>query len=276
MKPIILALFCTLLWSCQTEVNEQSKTNKEKTSPPTTSKVEFQNKGHELVYNMVQKVGDYEKLKALKDVSYKYTYTTPDNKVDISMENYIFDGELSYGSYYRHNRTFPELEGKIEQSFDGDVFWFKHNGQLLEAEKYLKRTKFSRKTNFYWFAMLQKLLDPGLKYEYLKEETIEEKLYDVVKVSFDSKEGKPTDIYQLYINRKTLLVDQFLFTVADFNSMNPRLMKLEYTEVDGIHVPSIRKYTKSDWNGTALDENWNLVSWTSIKFDNGLSKKMFQ
>jgi hypothetical protein len=275
MKVMNLVLICTLLWSCQTKVEDQSTTvDKESSNTPVAPKMEFQNKAHELVYNMVQTVGDYDQLKALKDVTYKYTYQTPDNKVDVSMENYIFEGELSYGSYYKHERTFPELEGKIEQCFDGNSFWFKHNGTLSADEKYLKRTQFSRKTNFYWFAMLQKLLDPGIKYTYLKEETINAQEYDVVKVSFDSE--KPTDIYQLYINKKTNLVDQFLFTVADFNSMDPRLMKMEYEEVNGILIPNKRKYTKSDWNGIALNDSWAIVSWTDIKFDNGLSKEMFK
>ncbi|CAA6823677.1 MAG: FIG00649640: hypothetical protein [uncultured Aureispira sp.] len=269
-----LVFLCTLVWSCQTAVKEQPKAEDQTQSTPETSKVTFQNKGHELVYNMVQTVGDYEQLKALKDVTYKYTYQTPDNKADISMESYIFDGELSYGSYYKHERTFPELEGKIEQGFDGDSFWFKHNGELLNEEVYQKRSTFSRKTNFYWFTMMQKLLDPGLNYEYLKEETIDAQTYDVVKVSFDSE--KPTDIYQLYINKKTHLVDQFLFTVADFNSMDPRLMKVVYEKVEGILIPNKRKYTKSDWNGVPLNDQWNVVEWTDIKFDNGLSIEMFQ
>lgn len=275
MKLINLVLLCTLLWSCQMGLNEESKGENEK-GTPAVSEASFQNKGHELVYNMVQIVGDYEKLKTLKDVTYKYTYQTPDNKVDISMESYIFDGELSYGSYYKHERTFPELDVKIEQGFDGDSFWFKHNGVLLEAERYLKGTKFNRKTNFYWFAMLQKLLDSGLKYEYIKEETIGNQAYDIVKVSFDSEAGKPTDIYQLYLNKKTHLVDQFLFTVADFNSMDPRLMKVEYERIEQILIPSTRKYTKSDWNGVPLNDQWTIVNWTDIKFDNGLSKEMFK
>jgi len=274
MKLMNLVLLCTLLLSCQTETKKQGTTNNEKENLPAATEVIFQNKAHELVYDMVQKVGDYEKLKSLKDVTYKYTYQTPDNKVDISVENYIFDGELSYGSYYKHERTFPKLDGKIEQGFDGKSFWFKHNGELLEGEQYLKRTTFSRKTNFYWFAMLPKLLDPGLQYEYLKEEKIDGQEYDVVKVSFDSE--KPTDIYQLYINKNTKLVDQFLFTVADFNSMDPRLMKIEYEAVDGVLIPNTRKYTKSDWNAVPLDDKWSTVTWTDIKFDNHLPKEMFQ
>jgi len=276
MKLMNLVFLCTLLWSCQTEVKEEAKVEDTAESTPEVAKVVFQNKGHELVYNMVQTVGDYEKFKELKDVTYKYTYNTPDGKVDIAMESYIFDGELSYGSYIKHERTFPALEGKIEQGFDGASFWFKHNGEILDGEEYQKRTRFSRKTNFYWFAMLPKLLDPGLNYEYIKEEILEGQSYDIVKVSFESKEGKPTDIYQLYINKETKLVDQFLFTVAEFNSMNPRLMKVAYEKIGDVLIPNTRKYTNSDWNGVPVNDEWNVVEWTEIKFDNGLTKELFQ
>lgn len=84
----ILFLGCLFL-SC----NNTNKTeSKEKDAPVQT----FQNKGHELVYNMVQKVGDYKTLSSKKNVSYTYTYQTPDEKKDVSNERYIFDGELSY------------------------------------------------------------------------------------------------------------------------------------------------------------------------------------
>ncbi|MFT5645475.1 MAG: hypothetical protein ACI976_000145 [Aureispira sp.] len=79
MKVINLVLLCTLLGSCQMGLNEESKDENEE-GTPEVSEARFQNKGHELVYNMVQVVGDYEQLKALKDVTYKYTYQTPDNK----------------------------------------------------------------------------------------------------------------------------------------------------------------------------------------------------
>lgn len=33
----------------------------------------------------------------------------------------------------------------------------------------LRRADFLRKTNFYWFAMMHKLLDPGMTYERLSD-----------------------------------------------------------------------------------------------------------
>lgn len=240
------------------------------------SATNIQNKGHKLVYDMVQKVGSYHDLLQKKDVVYTYTYQIPDGKMDISTEKYIFDGELSYGAYQRHERTFTNLEGMVEQGYDGKEFWLKHNGNYLDDAKMMKRVKFNRPTNFYWFAMMQKLLDPGLSYEHLGEKKIEDKNYDVVKITFNSKDNKPKDIYQLYINKETSLVDQFLFTVADFGRMEPNLMKMEYEKVDGMMIPTKRLYKPSNWEAEVTPAPWIKVNWTNIKFNNNLSKEDFK
>ena len=141
----------------------------------------------------------------------------------------------------------------------------------------MKKVKFNRKTNLYWFAMIQKLLDPGLKYEFLKEEAIGNNQYNIVKISFESANGEPTDIYQLYINQETKLVDQFLFTVVAYGVVeNPMLMQMEYEEVDGLLIPTKRKYKKSTWDAEVSDAPWILVDWSDIKFDNGLERSEFE
>lgn len=262
ISSIVLALS---FGSC---VNEHSSSEKGEQQ----SQLELQkNKGYKLVYAMSQKVGDYSKLLEKKDVVYTYTYETPDNKVNISTEKYIFKNELSYGVYKKHERTFPQLEGVIEQSYDGNEYWLKNKGVIIDNEVLLKKVVFSRHTNFYWFTMLQKLLDPGVNYEYIDEKKFNGVDYDVVKVTFESKDSKPKDIYQLYINQRTKLVDQFLFTVADFGKMEPRLMKVEYEEIDGFLMPTKRKYKLSDWNATETSEPWATANWTDIKFNNNLS-----
>ncbi|WP_299256908.1 hypothetical protein [uncultured Aquimarina sp.] len=275
-KQIVFLVMGLILISCndknqpKTEiVTPESKIVKETT--PT-----FQNKGHELIYNFVKKVGDYNTLRNKKDVVYTYTYTTPDGKSDISTEKYIFNNELSYGEYRQHQRTLPDLEGIIEQAYDGNEYWLKNNGKLVKDSLALKRVIFSRPTNFYWFAMFQKLLDPGLKYEYLGKKNLESKNYDVVKISFESQNEKPTDIYQLYINKESGLVDQFLFTVADFGVIEtPFLMQMEYEKVDDILIPNKRKYKKSTWDATITESPWIDVTWTNINFNNGLKKEDF-
>ena len=256
-----------------------NNTTKEPTTTPENAVIEetptFTNKGHELVYAMMQEVGDYAALASKNDVVYTYTYQTPDGKKDVSTEKYIFDGEYSYGLYNTHQRTLPALEGPIEQGYDGKKYWLKNNGTIITDESALKRVAFNRPTNYYWFTMMQKLGDPGLVYEYVKEQTVNDINYDVVKVSFISTEDKPQDIYQLYINPETKRVDQFLFTVVDFGVIDPYLMEVSYEEVDGLKIPTKRRYKKSDWDATVTDAPWITVDWTDITFDNGLEKSLF-
>ncbi|WP_417890270.1 DUF6503 family protein [Xanthomarina gelatinilytica] len=268
LSLISLIIINALLISCNGK--EQSNTQKE-------GLTFFQNKGHEIVYHMVQKVGNYSVLSKNKDVVYTYTYQTPDGKTDVSTEKYLFDGELSYGAYQQHERTLPDLEGLIEQGYDGSEYWLKHKGEIINDPTALKRVTFNRPTNFYWFTMFQKLLDPGLNYEYIGEKTIDNAVYDIVKISFDSTDGKPTDIYQVYINRGTQMVDQFLFTVVDAGVVDtPLLMQLEYEEIGGLLIPTKRVYKASNWDAEVTDAPWIKVNWSNIKFNNGLSLADFK
>lgn len=267
---LILSLFFALT-SCKNE----KQIDKPSTNLGKENTISFLNKGHELVYKMTQKVGDYTKLSNKKDVVYTYTYQTPDGKSDVSTEKYIFNGELSYGNYNKHQRTLANLEGIIEQGYDGSEFWLKNNGQLITDTTALKRVAFNRPTNYYWFTMMQKLLDPGLNYEHLGEKTINNFKYDIVKVTFESKDNAAKDIYQLYINKETNLVDQFLFTVMDFKKAEPFLMELTYENIDGLLIPTKRRYKNSNWNADVTDKPWILVNWTDIKFDNNLNEELF-
>ncbi|MGJ8550191.1 hypothetical protein [Winogradskyella wichelsiae] len=279
MKTNILTLItCLLLASC-------NNNNAEKKVPQTPNaevakeeaKKTFTNKGQELVYNLTQKTGNYQTLLDKKDVVYTYTYKTPDGKTDITTEKYMFNGELSYGSYTKHERTLPNLEGNIEQGYDGNEYWLKHNGTVINDEAALKHVAFNRPTNFYWFSMFPKLLDPSVNYEYLGKKNINAKAYEIVKISFTSENDKPTDIYQIYINKETGMIDQFLFTVADFGKMDtPSLLQMEYEEIDGIMIPTKRQYKKSNWDAEVTDLPWIYVTWSNIKFNNKLKLEDFQ
>lgn len=269
---IVLSFFVTMI-SC----NSTSKKDVKEEVVQKENVKNFQNKAHKLISDMVEKVGNYEQLLSKKDVVYTYTYTTPDGKSDISKEKYIFDGELSFGEYQKHQRTLPHLEGTMEQGFDGNEFWLKSDGKLVSDTLALQRVMFNRPTNFYWFTMFQKLLDPGLNYEYLGEKELSDTNFDIVKVSFESKNDKPTDIYQLYINKETGLVDQFLFTVADFGVIEqPFLMKLEYEKVNDFLIPTKRKYKKSTWEADVNEAPWILVNWSDINFNNNLKREVFE
>ena len=231
----------------------------------------------ELIIKMLEKTGDYNKLKSLNDVQYTYTQRdNPSGGEDISIERYIFDGELSWAKYLKHqNHVFPDKQGEVIQGYDGKESWVTIDGHLLDDPQANKLADFLRKTNFYWFAMMHKLLDPGLNYIYEGTKNINDIEYDLVKISFDSGVGDASDTYLLYINPNKNLVDQFLFTVMDFNISEPYIMKLNYEEVDGVKLPVKRKYAKSNWDGDILEDSWGEEIMTDIKFNNNFKREDF-
>ena len=270
-KLILVIIFSMVLTACG---NKEVKT-KEITKTVEIQTPEFQNKGHELIYKMTQETGSYQDLLKLKDIVFNYTYRTPDLKEDVSIESYIFEGELSHGTYLKHERTLPDSNGKMEQGYNGKDFWLKMDGQDITDSAAIESVKFTRKTNFYWFAMMQKLLDPGINYEYLGQDDKEGKLYDIVKITFNSADDVASDTYQLYINPKTHLVDQFLFTVVSKNVTDPILMRVKYENVEGIMLTTYRKYTQSDWQANVLKDAWIEEITKDIKFNQNLNKTFF-
>ena len=227
-----------------------------------------------LIEQMTKVTGSYEDLKSLKDVEYKYTVKNNDNgKSDISIEKYIFDGELSWGKYLqRGDSTFPDLEGEIVQGYDGKESWMTLNGEIVTDDAANKYADFTRKTNFFWFAMMQKLLDPGIIYSYKGKEKVEDIEYDLVQISYEPGIGDVSDTYTLYINPETSLVDRFDFTVMDFGITDPILMKVEYKQFDSVKLPVKREFSAE----VPQVGTMNIVElMTDLKFNNGLDKTAF-
>lgn len=143
-KLVVAIIFGSILTACG---NKEAKTQ-ETTKTVEVQTPEFQNKGHELVYKMMQETGSYQDLLNLKDIVFNYTYRTPDQKEDVSIESYIFEGELSHGDYLKHERTLPDLKGKMQQGYNGKDFWVKIDGLEITDSSAIESATFTRKTNF--------------------------------------------------------------------------------------------------------------------------------
>ena len=132
--------------------------------------------------------GGVNNLKALNDVQFDYYYERPDGKKDVSVERYIFDNEISWARYTTHQvNVFPESEGDVIQFYDGAKCTLYNNGTAVEDIEALGFAQFLRQANFMWFNMMFKLGDPGTVYEYLGQETLNDKTYDKLKVTYDLK-----------------------------------------------------------------------------------------
>ncbi len=229
----------------------------------------------QLVTEMIEAVGGKKNFYRLKNVNYDYEYKNGILPLTlIANETYVFNGELSYADYNAHTMTAPGGE-KVVEGFDGSNAWVTINGNLSDNEQANNFSRFIRKTNYYWFSMFFKLLDDGITYKHMGSKKVNGKDYNLVQISYGENVGDAQDTYILYINKETKRVDQFLFTVMGFGIAEPSLMVMEYETVDGIAIPSKRKYIKADWDGNVKGEEWITTSWTNIKFNQEVDKSIF-
>ncbi|MEL6866754.1 MAG: DUF6503 family protein [Bacteroidota bacterium] len=284
MKNLWSTLFCFVLLfaACGETSSPPQETAEQSPSPkksiPNNEALAANNPGALLVKEMIDALGGLEAYYQLQDVEYTYTYQDDSQeRQDISTERYLYDGELSWAKYNQHSHSvMPDKEGVIIQGFDGKAAWVSHNDTLLEDEKAIGMANFLRKTNFYWFNMMFKLLDPGTRFEQKTNREVNGIDYQVVEVSFGENIGDAQDTYLLYLNPETKLVDQFLFTVMAFGRAEPLLMEVKYEKVDGLSWPTYRRYTPTNWEGqVAEDASWTEEISKDLKFNNGFKAEEF-
>lgn len=218
-----------------------------------------------LLTEMVAATGGMAGLHALKDVSLTYgSYR------GVSEERYIFDGEISWGKS-------TTKDGKTRvQYYDGQQARVWIDGVETTDKKAIESAFFSRKTNYYWLAMMQKMTDPGLVYTYGGKRTFEGVEYDLLDVTFEDNVGVAKDRYLLYVNPYTKLVDQFLFNVTAVGRTDPIMMKYTYGAFPGgVMLPVVaRSRAAANWEGD-LDPKakWSARYRTDITFNNGYTKE---
>lgn len=262
LKQLILLYFLSIsAISCK-----ENKTVKKKSKEETAK---------DLVVKVVKQTGSYNDLKKLNNVEFEYTFLNPNNqKKDISTERYFFDGEVSVGNYTQ-GEIFVSLKKDeiITQYYNTstDKLWQKNNGVYISNEKILSNVKFLRKANFYWFTMMQKLLDDGLTYKKLPNRIVNNIDYKIVQIGFAKNVGEYQDIYVLYVNPKTFLVDQFLFTVQGTKLPQPLLMKAKYNTINKISLMVDREIYAADWDGNIKGKAMFQQLSRNIKFNNSFT-----
>lgn len=228
----------------------------------------------EIINETVEALGGKQHFFGLKNVNYDLEYRAPNGGLTLlAHETYVFHKELSTATYTEH--TLLGKNGKVVEGYDGTNAWVTFDGKLSTDQQANGVARFLRKTNYYWFAMFFKLQGEGVNLEYTGSKTMNGKAYNLIKVTFGDGIGDAQDTYVLYINKATKLIDQFLFTVVGFGVTEPNLMQVEYETVDGIKIPSKRKYIQSNWNGEIKGKEWTITNWTNIKFNTPVDKSIF-
>ena len=107
--------------------------------------------------------------------------------------------------------------------------------------------RFWATTGYYFESIPFILADPGLQYELKPDEELDGEMYDRVDVSYDAGVGdSPGDVYMLYVNKETSLVDAIRYTVTYGQSKEEAMQQEEvretlfyykdYVTVDGLTV----------------------------------------
>lgn len=233
-----------------------------------------------LIKKMEKAMGSWDKMYNLNDVQFTYNYEYPgQNKKDVSVEKYIFEGEQSWAKYTTHQiNVMPEAGGEVVQSYVNNKITVTHDGKVITDEKANGLGVFLRKANYYWFTMMYKLNDPGVELSMMGTETMNGMEYHKVKVDFNpTKVGKEVnDAYIVYLNPKTDLVDQFYFSLPAMGVNQPViLMKVEYETINGVKVPAKRSVYQPDANGKYGDSPNLVQTSVGIKFNNGFTPADF-
>ncbi len=285
IKAGILSILLILL-SCNQKKEGETSTETVVEEVATQEKPEHKeitydvNKPETIIKAIAEASGGWNHLWNLKDVEYTYTYEQADGKKDVSLERYIFDGEYSWGKYTTHQvNVLPEGEQPIIQCFSNKKVSVSMDGKETTDEKTLGTADFLRQVNYYWFMMNFKIGDPGTTYKYLGQETLDGKVYDKLTVTYDpQKTGKEAnDAYILFINPETKLIDQFYFSLPAWGiNETVLLMKVKYTEIDGIQVSTHRyAYIPNDKGEYPAEPSLSEIS-TNVKFNNGFKPEDFK
>lgn len=125
--------------------------------------------------------------------------------------------------------------------FDGENVWI--SPDTLDAS----RARFYHNLYFYFYAMPFVVGDPGVFYEDVEPREIEGKIYDGVKVSYDSGVGdSPKDNYILWVDPATNLMEWLMYTVTFRSgeaSESYSLIKYgDWKNMNGLTLP-----TKLEW-----------------------------
>ncbi len=220
--------------------------------------------------------GGWNDLWKKGDVEYTYDYRYPSNgKADVSTERYIFNSEASYGKYSQHQiNVMPDKEGEVIQYYDGEQTVVMVDGKKSEDSQFIGLGNFLRTANYYWFTMPYKLNNKGTIAKYMGAEEYNGTTYDKVHVTYDAEvTGKEqNDIYILYVNPETKLVDRFYFSLPFLGVEEPVIIaNYEYEDIDGQMISTKRSYFMPNKEGYA-EEPSIVQTLSDIKFGNGFTE----
>jgi len=122
--------------------------------------------------------------------------------------------------------------------------------------------------------MPYKLTDKGTVLKYLGKEDYNGISYDKMEVTYDPAiTGKEqNDIYILYVNPTTKMIDRFYFSLPFLGVNVPAIIaNYQYEDIDGQKIATKRTYFMPNEKGEYGEDPSLVQTLTNIKFNNGFT-----
>jgi hypothetical protein len=137
------------------------------------------------------------------------------------------------------NRKVLIESSNFKLGFDGSEVWITPDMAAMGGQS----PRFYHNLFFYFFSIPMILSDPGINYEDMGEQLLDEKKYRAVKISYQQGIGdSPEDYYIPHFDLETGQMEALLYTVTyrsgEATQQYNALLYPEWQEVDGLLVPA--------------------------------------
>ncbi len=182
--------------------------------------------GGQLVLRAIEAHGGLDTWYNAPTSSYTWEYANVD--MDFRFKSHMVVDNQSRRAYH----DLLELGSYEEaQPVEGQFAWNGSDAWMYPAAIEQPNPRFWATTGYYFESIPFILADPGLQYELKPDEELDGVMYDRVDVSYDAGIGdSPGDVYMLYVNKETALVDAIRYTVTYGQSKEEAMQQEEVRE----------------------------------------------
>jgi len=122
--------------------------------------------------------------------------------------------------------------------YDGQDVWVTPNLEAFGNGS----ARFYHNLIFYFFALPYVAADPGINYEILPDYTLNDQLYDAVKITYDNGVGDaPDDEYIMHFDKETGIMHLLLYTVTYYSKEKgdkySAIIFDDWIDVEGLKLP---------------------------------------
>jgi len=242
-----------MLWGCPgNSKKQQTDPAQTKTTAPESEMTLTleENQGKELLEKCILAHGGMDTWKSFEALEYQ-------------LDN---NGQNIYEiTHLKDRRSYIKSED-YEVGFDGELVWALPDASQVPGNS----AAFYYNLDFYFIGIPFLLKDPGVHPSYVGEVQIANEMYECLKITFGSGVGiSPKDVYFLYIDPDTYLLEILTYSVSYFNSENAPVSTAkrysDYRKVQGLQMP--HKMENFEWkDGTIGQSKHHLRLFSEIKF----------